>query len=220
MRMSENTADLFAALAKAQGAFEKVAAAKKGQDGHRTFKYAPLSSIMNAIRKPLAENGLALTGTPTIEEGDKLILIQRLVHGDQWIEATYPLAKEAISNHKQFGLALTYGRRYLISALCCVAPEEEDDLDAVADEPVEEIASAPVSSAHAKREGVWEAFSEALWATDDPKSCKAWFDQVKAGQLEFAGVRWGGFSKKWKDAAEHEFTNHYDGLCRREMDAA
>src|SRR5262245_44582314 len=61
---SENTNDLSAALAKAQG--DMTAAYFNRINPHFKNRYADLAAILDAIRAPLAKNNLALTQTTEI----------------------------------------------------------------------------------------------------------------------------------------------------------
>ena len=121
---SENTADLSAALAKAQAAMK--AAAFNKINPHFKNKYADLAAVIDAIRKPLADNGLAYTQTTEIREGG-FVLVTTLRHGGQWIASEYPLPMGA--KPQELGSALTYARRYSLSAIACIAAEEDDDAE-------------------------------------------------------------------------------------------
>ncbi len=121
---SENTADLSAALAKAQSAMK--AAAFNKVNPHFKNKYADLSAVIDAIRKPLADNGLAYTQTTEIRDGG-FVLVTTLRHGGQWIASEYPLPMGA--KPQELGSALTYARRYSLSAIACIAAEEDDDAE-------------------------------------------------------------------------------------------
>lgn len=65
MRQSETIEKLAEALSKAQGAFvnpsrNRTVTVKMKMGGTYNFAYATLDGIMEMIRKPLADNGLAL----------------------------------------------------------------------------------------------------------------------------------------------------------------
>jgi hypothetical protein len=71
---------LAASLAKAQVAFPTVTRDKKvtvttKTGGSYSFTYAPLDSILNAVRVPLADNGLVVV--QLIDDGD---LVTSLIH--------------------------------------------------------------------------------------------------------------------------------------------
>ncbi len=138
---SENTADISAALAKAQGAME--AAKFDKTNPHFKNRYASLAAVIDAIRKPLADNGLSYTQTQEIRDGG-LVLVTALRHASgQWIASEYPLPMSA--KPQELGSALTYARRYSLSAIACIAADEDDDAEGAR-------SNGQINSAPAKRE--------------------------------------------------------------------
>ncbi len=122
---SENTADLSAALAKAQAGMQ--AAKFDKTNPHFKNKYASLAAVIDAIRTPLAENGLSYTQATEIREGG-FVLVTTLRHASgQWIGSEYPLPMGA--KPQELGSALTYARRYSLSAIACIAADEDDDAE-------------------------------------------------------------------------------------------
>jgi len=122
---SEQTADLSAALAKAQA--ETKAAAFDKVNPHFKNKYASLAAVIDAIREPFAKNGLSYTQTTEMREGG-FVLVTSLRHASgQWIASEYPLPVAA--KPQELGSALTYARRYSLSAIACIAADEDDDAE-------------------------------------------------------------------------------------------
>jgi hypothetical protein len=123
---SENTADLAACLAKAQAAMK--AATFNKTNPHFKNKYADLAAVLDAIRKPLADNGLSVTQTTEIRDGGGFVLVTTLRHASgQWVASEYPLPIAA--KPQELGSALTYARRYSLSAIACIAADEDDDAE-------------------------------------------------------------------------------------------
>lgn len=123
---SENTGDLSTALAKAQA--QMKAATFNKTNPHFKNKYADLAAVLEAIRKPLADNQLSVTQTTEIREGG-FVLVTTLRHSTgQWIASEYPLPVGA--KPQELGSALTYARRYSLSAIACIAADEDDDAEA------------------------------------------------------------------------------------------
>lgn len=121
--MSENLNELFCALAKAQGKIQP--ASKDKSNPFFKSKYADLSSVWDACRDALSENGLSLVQFPQTRS-DGLYLISILGHSSgQWMksEVQIPLIK---NDPQSIGSAITYFRRYSLSALVGVAPEDDD----------------------------------------------------------------------------------------------
>jgi ERF superfamily len=135
-RSSESIAKLAAALAKAQGELvnpEKSLTATIRSDGGsaQTFRYAPLSSGLDIVRKTLGQHGIAMVQTTsTNHEGGMIELTTTLAHASgEWIASDWPVcsAGETSAPHRM-GAALTYARRYALFTLVGIAGE--DDVDA------------------------------------------------------------------------------------------
>lgn len=82
--------ELFTALAKAQGEIEN--AKKDTANDFFKSKYADLASVINAAKKPLADNGLSILQLTQIDANGNLILITQLSHSSgQFIRGFYPI---------------------------------------------------------------------------------------------------------------------------------
>jgi hypothetical protein len=140
MSQSEQIDQLATALAKAQGSMQN--AVMNRTNPHFRSKYADLSSVLDAIRSPLATCGLAVV--QTMQAGERgMVLKTTLMHASgQFITTEYPLP--ATQKPHEMGSALTYARRYSLAALICNASDEDDDGNmAMAGKP--EAANAPPS---------------------------------------------------------------------------
>ena len=113
------------ALSKFQSELE--AAKKDSENPFLKSFYSDLRSVWNVIREPLAKNGLAVTQIPTIHEKLGMILVTKLLHtSGEFIESSYPI--NPVKNDPQgVGSALTYARRYALSAILGVVSEGDDD---------------------------------------------------------------------------------------------
>jgi hypothetical protein len=135
---SSSIANLAAALAKAQIALvnpEKSLVATIRQGGasgaEQTFRYAPLSSGLEIVRKTLGEHEIATVQTTAIDQGAGIVnLTTVLAHSSgEWISSDWPVcALSETSTPRRMGAALTYARRYALFTLVGIAGE--DDLDA------------------------------------------------------------------------------------------
>lgn len=129
MQKSETIGELAKALVSVQG---KLEGAKKDQQ-NPFFKssYADLTSVWNACRELLVENELAVVQTSSVIEGKELVLDTTLVHtSGEWIsgQLSVPLAK---NDPQGLGSAMTYARRYGLSAIIGICPEDDDAEGAV-----------------------------------------------------------------------------------------
>src|SRR5262245_41557828 len=137
-RSSESVAALASALAKAQAELvnpEKslTATIRPGRpgEGERGFRYAPLSSGLDIVRKTPGQHEIATVQTTTIDrEADLVNLTTMLAHASgEWIASDWPVCPVAETpNPQRMGAALTYARRYALFTLVGIAGE--DDLDA------------------------------------------------------------------------------------------
>src|ERR1700738_1377644 len=137
-RSSETFAALAAALAKAQAQLvnpEKslTATIRTGRLGEteRTFRYAPLSSGLEIIRKTLSEHEIAVIQTTVLDASSRILnLTTMLAHASgEWISSQWPVCALAdIASPHRMGAAPTYARRYALFTLVGIAGE--DDLDA------------------------------------------------------------------------------------------
>ena len=110
---------LAGALSKAQGEFGGVA--KDGVNPHFKTKYATLASVLDAVKAPLAANGLALV---QLIQPEGLVTV--LMHeSGQSIQSVAPLPQNALP--QVLGSALTYMRRYSVMAMLSVAADDDDD---------------------------------------------------------------------------------------------
>src|SRR5437660_950123 len=137
-RCSESVAALASALAKAQAELvnpEKslTATIRSGRpgEGERTFRYAPLASGLDIVRKTLGQHEIATVQTTAVDQAAGLVnLTTMLAHASgEWIASDWPVCPLAeTANPHRMGAALTYARRYALFTLVGIAGE--DDLDA------------------------------------------------------------------------------------------
>src|SRR5262249_28237024 len=100
-------------------------------EGERTFRYAPLSSGLDIVRKTLGQHEIATVQTTAIDQASGLVnLTTVLAHASgEWIASDWPVCPIAeMANPQRMGAALTYARRYALFTLVGIAGE--DDLDA------------------------------------------------------------------------------------------
>src|SRR2546430_11314763 len=137
-RSSESVAALASALAKAQAELvnpEKslTATIRSGRpgEGERSFRYAPLSSGLDIVRKTPGQHEIATVQTTAVDQAAGLVnLTTTLAHASgEWIASDGPVCPIAeMANPQRMGAALTYARRYALFTLVGIAGE--DDLDA------------------------------------------------------------------------------------------
>jgi hypothetical protein len=133
-RRSSAIAELFAALAKAQGQFEMADRAGENdafRRGGKVATYATLASALEATKEGRTANGLALVQIPSNGAGNNISVTTILGHSSgQWLESTFSVAPLKF-DAQGAGSVVTYLRRYAAMAILGIAPEDDDGNAAV-----------------------------------------------------------------------------------------
>jgi hypothetical protein len=145
-RSSETIGAIAAALAKAQAELtnpEKSLTAviavpagdRRADRESKTFRYAPLSSGLEIVRKTLSKHEIAAVQTTAIDQAAGLVrLTTMLAHSSgEWLSSEWPVCAvtETASPHRM-GAALTYARRYALFTLVGIAGEDDTDAEQIA----------------------------------------------------------------------------------------
>ena len=149
VKFSTPCAELFAALATAQAAIETPKRTKtakvvhKSGGGQHSYNYADLASIREACREPLKAAGLAVVQSATTDDAGRVVMTTLITHASgQWL-ISGPLRWMPDKGTPQgLGSAITYMKRYAISAALNIAMDEDDD-GASAEKGTKEKKSAP-----------------------------------------------------------------------------
>ena len=128
---SEQLNDLAAALARTQSQLGTVPANGVGhietEATGRSYRYATLASLWEAIRKPLTDNGLAVLQTCEPGNRGEVRLTTTLLHqSGQWVSGTELIPLPNVTP-QGFGSALTYARRYGLAAMVGACADDDDD---------------------------------------------------------------------------------------------
>src|SRR5262249_1018906 len=100
-------------------------------EAERSFRYAPLASGLDIVRKTLGQHEIATVQTTTVDQASGMVqLSTMLAHASgEWIASDWPVCPIAeTANPQRMGAALTYARRYALFTLVGIAGD--DDLDA------------------------------------------------------------------------------------------
>ncbi len=142
MKTSESVKEIFTALAAAQAAFPVIR--RDSDNSHLGSKYADLAAILEAVRKPLADNALALVQTSearcellTQTSGGRsqlegVVVITTLIHSSgEWIRGELLMPLDVKDPRKtgpqQAAASFTFGRRHALMAILGIAAETEDE---------------------------------------------------------------------------------------------
>ncbi|MEM8494613.1 MAG: ERF family protein [Planctomycetota bacterium] len=133
METSEQISEIAAALAAFQVDVppiprnRTVTVKSKKTGGQYQFAYATLDAIQAAIRPAMKEHGLSIVHAPHKAESG-LRLETRLMHSSgQWISCDLPVHAAQADGAQALGSALTYMRRYSLTALLGISADEDDD---------------------------------------------------------------------------------------------
>lgn len=176
---SQETNEIAAALCSAQSIMANAVINKVNP--HFNSRYADLSSVREAVLPCLNGVGIAVTQVTDFWE-EQPVLVTLLMHkSGQWIRGAYPLPKSATP--QQMGSALTYARRYGLSAIACIAADEDDDGNIA---EVEASKTAPPPPKVAANDNKPPKFDPPI----DPKTgeCSPHLIALDQGEMQWGGV--------------------------------
>ena len=162
MERSEAINELATALSKAQGAYGTIK--KTGRNPMFKSQYSTFDDMMTAVRKPLADNGLAFSQMLGSLDGEPALTSMIMHASGQWIADTVQMivlsGNKGTNEVQVFGSALTYMKRYAGGSMLGVGGDNDDDGNS-AGKPVEQPAPAPTQA-------------EPHWIEDDTTRKKFW----------------------------------------------
>lgn len=122
MEQSESIKELATALAKAQGELKNVLKSGTAQYG----KYAELGPTLEEVRPVTSKHGLAIVQMPVLLDDATTGLTTQVMHlSGEWIRSTFAVKMQQQTPQGQ-GSAITYGRRYALSAMLGIAGDDDD----------------------------------------------------------------------------------------------
>lgn len=139
MKTSESIVKI--AVAMACFTAEAENAAKNSKNPHFRSSYADLAEVINTVRPVLAKHGLSFLQAPRYENGIVTVETMLLHSSGEFIssEVSAPVSK---NDAQGVGSAITYCRRYGLSAMCGIA-QEDDDGNAASQGPARKVKQAP-----------------------------------------------------------------------------
>ena len=150
MYASESISELATAMAAAQA--EMKAAEMNAKNPFLKNSYADLGSIIEAIRPASAKHGISFTQMPSFD-GEKVSVDTIIMHASgQWLRSTLTLAIEGekgLSLAQVMGKAITYLRRYGLSAMFGVYADKDEDGNETGVESTQHKAPAQQADSHA-----------------------------------------------------------------------
>lgn len=152
--MAETTQDiLIESLGKCIDAISPVKKTK--ENPFFEHRYADLNSVLNAIRKPLHDNGLYITQLPDSEG-----IVTKVIHRSSatFLQCTTPIPYHKLKPH-EVGSWISYMRRYALISIFCIPQEDDDGNTAQTGAEASELAENFVKTydEDVSRLGNWEA---------------------------------------------------------------
>lgn len=126
MKKSETITELSKAFAKTQKEMKQPL-----KDANNPFfksKYVPLENVVEAITESASKNGLSFTQYPSSDEAGNVTVGTLVMHeSGEWIEYD-PIKMKPVKNDPQsIGSAITYAKRYALSAIFGITSDQDDD---------------------------------------------------------------------------------------------
>jgi hypothetical protein len=132
MKTSDTIDQIATALAAAQAEMKNATMNKVNP--HFKSRYADLAGIRDTVIPSLSKHGISVAQMTAVTDTG-LTVATRLMHkSGQWLESTYPVSYD---KPQAMGSAITYARRYSLSAICCISADDDDDANAANDKAVE-----------------------------------------------------------------------------------
>lgn len=123
MNQSESIKELAAALSNAQKEIENVT--KDSTNPHFRSRYASLAAVTDTCNTVLPKHGLSVSQTVETQDGQS-VLVTKLMHtSGQWLRGIMPLILSK-PDMQGLGSAITYARRYSLSAIVNITQDDDD----------------------------------------------------------------------------------------------
>ena len=126
MEKSETLTEFSKAFAKTQQEMKQPL-----KDANNPFfksKYVPLENVVEAITESASKNGISFTQFPSSDEAGNVTVGTLVMHSSgEWIEYD-PIKMKPVKNDPQsIGSAITYAKRYALSAIFGITSDPDDD---------------------------------------------------------------------------------------------
>ena len=126
MKQSESIKNLAKAQAKLQAEVQDISKDAKGYG----YKYTSLDALVKYLRPLLSKNGLSFMQMPVGSESTIGLETIFMHESGEWISNTLssPIAElKGMNTYQSSGSAITYFRRYSLSAFVGIASDDDND---------------------------------------------------------------------------------------------
>lgn len=125
MKKSESISELAKAFSKTQQELKQPL--KDAANPFFKSTYVPLENVAESITQTATKNGLAFSQEPSFDDGMVTVTTLVMHSSGEWIEYA-PLKMKPVKNDPQaFGSAITYAKRYALSAIFGITSDKDDD---------------------------------------------------------------------------------------------
>ena len=125
--MTTTPANIHAALVAAHGELTNPTKSKAADFGYgKPYKYADLASVLALVRPILAKHGLAVSQSLSHNEG-RMCVTTTLHHISGETLTFGTIEGPGVGKWQDLGSAITYARRYALTAALGIAGDEDDD---------------------------------------------------------------------------------------------
>jgi len=164
----------------------KTVSVQTRQGGRYTFDYAPHEVILETIKDHLAANDLAVLQPLTSDSEGRTYVQTIVIHSSgETLESLTPVNTENLSN-QEIGSAVTYMRRYALSAMLGLATDDDDDANLADGNQMTEVG---------KREKSSTATAEPGTSAGSPDD-----EPISAATLKELETYASGFGYTWESA--------------------
>ena len=190
MNTSKDIGEIAKALAAAQAKLSNPKRNREVNTGKFKYSYATHDSIIDLVRPVLAEvklsihQGVVKSGAPDGSHGEYWVETLLMHESGQWMATTTPLPYTGSIDAQALGSALSYARRYGLSAMLGIASEEDDDGKAASSRNGgKEKGDPKLDALRAELEscGSMRALEE-LWKKMTPSQRKALFEEKEVAK--------------------------------------
>lgn len=125
MNKTESIVEIAKALVKFQAEVKQPF--KDKTNPHFRSKYVPLENVVEAVTETASKYGLSFIQMPQ-NNGDQVGIVTLLMHeSGEWIETDPIFVRPQKQDPQGIGSAITYLKRYSLSALFGITSDEDDD---------------------------------------------------------------------------------------------
>lgn len=128
MTTSESTQKIIEAIHKVQQGADPVKKTTSGQVGSRAYMYANLVDTWDTIKELMQSSGLTVIQSPTLGDHNVGAQFQTTIYhtSGEWIKETMQMVLQR-DDPQAIGAAITYYRRYMITSMLGLIPDDDND---------------------------------------------------------------------------------------------